>query len=75
MHTGMASAVLIAASLHLAATIPHCWYQEYQPLVTEVANRFLKTPLVCDRGHFELPTGPGLGIELDETALRAYQAS
>jgi L-alanine-DL-glutamate epimerase-like enolase superfamily enzyme len=74
MHTGMASAVLIAASLHVAATIPHCWYQEYQPFVTEVANRFLKTPLVCDQGHFELPAGPGLGLELDEGALRAFQA-
>jgi L-alanine-DL-glutamate epimerase-like enolase superfamily enzyme len=73
MHTGMASAVLIAASLQVAATIPHCWYQEYQPFVTEVANRFLGTPLVCDQGHFELPAGPGLGIDLDEAALRAYQ--
>jgi galactonate dehydratase len=74
MHTGMASAVLIAASLQVAATIPHCLYQEYQPTVTEVANRFLKTPLVCEQGYFELPAGPGLGIELDEAALRAYQA-
>jgi galactonate dehydratase len=40
-----------------------------------VANRFLRTPLVCDQGHFELPAGPGLGIELDEDALRAYQAT
>jgi len=73
MHTGMASAVLIAASLQVAATIPHCWYQEYQPTVTDVANRFLRKPLVCDEGHFEVPAGPGLGIDLDETALRAYQ--
>jgi galactonate dehydratase len=74
MHTGMASAVLIAASLQVAATIPHCWYQEYQPFVTEVANRFVRTPLVCDQGSFELPTGPGLGLELDEKALRAFEA-
>ncbi len=74
MHTGMASAVLIAASLHVAATVPLCRYQEYQPFVTEIANRFLKKPLRCDGGHFELPTGPGLGIDLDEGALRAFQA-
>ena len=73
MHTGMASAALIAASLQVAATIPHCWYQEYQPLVTDVANRFLKTRLACDQGYFELPTGPGLGIDFDEAALREYQ--
>jgi L-alanine-DL-glutamate epimerase-like enolase superfamily enzyme len=73
MHTGIASAVLIASSLQVASTIPTCWYQEYQPFVTEVANRFIKTPLRCDQGHFELPVGPGLGIEIDEVALRAYQ--
>jgi L-alanine-DL-glutamate epimerase-like enolase superfamily enzyme len=72
MHTGMASAVLIAASLQLGATIPDCRYQEYQPFVHAVANRFIKSPLVCDQGHYELPTGPGLGIELDEAALGQY---
>jgi L-alanine-DL-glutamate epimerase-like enolase superfamily enzyme len=73
MHTGMASAALIAASLQVAATIPHCWYQEYQPTVTDVANRFLRKPLVCEEGYFEVPVGPGLGIDFDETTLRAYQ--
>jgi len=72
MHTGMASAVLIAASLHLGASIPDCRYQEYQPFVHTVANRFIKTPLVCDQGYYELPTGPGLGIEIDEAALNQY---
>jgi galactonate dehydratase len=72
MHTGMASAVLIAASLQLGASIPDCRYQEYQPFVHAVANRFIKMPLVCDQGYYELPTGPGFGIELDEAALSQY---
>jgi galactonate dehydratase len=72
MHTGMASAVLIAASLQLGASIPDCRYQEYQPFVHAVANRFIKTPLVCDQGYYELPTGPGLGIEVNEAALSPY---
>jgi L-alanine-DL-glutamate epimerase-like enolase superfamily enzyme len=72
MHTGMASAVLIAASLQLGASIPDCRYQEYQPFVHAVANRFIKSPLVCDQGHYEVPTGPGLGIELDQAALSQY---
>jgi L-alanine-DL-glutamate epimerase-like enolase superfamily enzyme len=73
MHTGMTSAALIAASLQVAATIPRCWYREYQPAVTEVANRCLRKPLVSDEGHFEVPAGPGLCIEFDETALRGHQ--
>ena len=55
MHTGMASAVAIATSLQLAASIPDCWYQEFQPFVHEVANRFVKTPIVCEQGHYEVP--------------------
>jgi L-alanine-DL-glutamate epimerase-like enolase superfamily enzyme len=73
MHTGMASAALIVACLQVAATIPHCWYQEYQPTVADVANRFLRKPGVCDEGYFEVPAGPGFGIKFDEMALRAYQ--
>jgi L-alanine-DL-glutamate epimerase-like enolase superfamily enzyme len=72
MHTGMASAVLIAASLHLGATIPDCWYQEYQPFIHDVACRFVTPALVCDRGHYVVPEGPGLGIEVNEAALREY---
>jgi L-alanine-DL-glutamate epimerase-like enolase superfamily enzyme len=74
MHTGMASAVGIAASLHLAASIPDCRYQEYQPFVHEVANRFIRPPLVCNEGYYDVPTGPGLGIQLDEGAIRAHHA-
>jgi len=29
----------------------------------------LKTPFVVEGGYIPLPSGPGLGIELDETAL------
>ncbi|HLJ58439.1 MAG TPA: mandelate racemase/muconate lactonizing enzyme family protein [bacterium] len=74
MHTGMASAVLIAASLHLAATIPDCLYQEYQPFVHDVASRFVTPVLVCDRGQYIVPEGVGLGIKVDEAALREYAA-
>lgn len=72
MHTGMASPVLIAASLHLGASLPDCRYQEFQPLVHTVANRFLKSPLVCEGGYYDVPTGPGLGIEIDEEVLSRY---
>jgi len=29
----------------------------------------LKTPFKVDKGYIEIPTGPGLGIELDEAAV------
>jgi len=40
--------------------------QEYTTLGDEV----LKEPLVMRDGYLELPTGPGLGVEIDEEKLR-----
>jgi L-alanine-DL-glutamate epimerase-like enolase superfamily enzyme len=34
-----------------------------------IGNHMLKAPLVCKGGYFELPDGPGLGIELNEDEL------
>ena len=72
MHTGMATAVLIAASLHLGASIPDCRYQEFQPRIHAVGNQFITSPLVCEGGYYQVPTGPGLGIEVDENVLQKY---
>ncbi len=30
---------------------------------------YLKTPFTVSKGYMDLPTGPGLGIELDEAKL------
>ncbi len=36
------------------------------------SNRFLKRPLVCEEGYFNLPEGQGSGIEIDDEALFQY---
>ncbi|HJN38727.1 MAG TPA: galactonate dehydratase, partial [Chloroflexota bacterium] len=56
--------VATAANLHFAAATPNFLVLEYarkKPYFEEA----LAEPLVVKDGHFELPTGPGLGIELD----------
>ena len=73
-HLSVGLGVCIAASIHVAAAIPNLYLLEYQPPVFEIANAFLKSPLVCERGHFEIPHGAGLGIEVDEIRLRDLQA-
>jgi len=70
LHMGMASPVMIAATLQLAAAAPQVDLVEYQPVVLGVANRLLKSPILCDGGRMEVPEGPGLGIEIDEAVLR-----
>jgi galactonate dehydratase len=52
--------------------IPNLVFQEYQPLMLGLSNQFLKRPIVCEEGHFLLPEGSGLGIEMDEDALSQY---
>jgi L-alanine-DL-glutamate epimerase-like enolase superfamily enzyme len=37
-----------------------------------VANEIASNPLRVERGHIRLPTGPGIGLELDEQALARY---
>jgi len=65
--TGISSAAL----LHLAAALPAVdWGVGFssQYLVEDI----LKTPLAFARGHVTVPSGAGLGIEVDEARVRRY---
>ena len=72
LHAGIGLAPAIAASLHVAAAIQNLIAMEYQPVMLEMTNRFLKQPIMCEKGMFRVPAGPGLGIEIDEDALSHY---
>jgi len=56
-----------AASVQLDACTPNFLIQEFSSLGEGV----LKEPLRLVDGHLEIPTGPGLGIEVDWEAVRA----
>jgi galactonate dehydratase len=57
--------ISLAAGVQLAASIPNFLCQEQVSL----GEGYIKKPFVIREGYLELPTGPGLGIELDENAL------
>ncbi len=57
--------ISLAACIQLDASIPNFVMQEH----TTLGEGYLKNPFVFNDGFVELPTGPGLGIELDEDAL------
>lgn len=57
--------ISLAAGLQLAASIPNFLCQEQVTL----GEGYLKEPFTVKEGHIDLPTGPGLGIELDDEAL------
>ncbi len=57
--------IATAACVHLDATIPNFMCQEFRSL----GEGYLKEPLRASDGYVELPTKPGLGIEIDDEAI------
>jgi galactonate dehydratase len=57
--------ISLAAGIQLSASIPNFLCQEQVSL----GEGYLKKPFEVKEGHVVLPTGPGLGIEIDEKAL------
>src|SRR6185295_14282951 len=57
--------ISLAAGLQIAACIPNFLCQEQVSLGEDC----LKQPFQVKDGHVEVPSGPGLGIELDEELL------
>lgn len=58
--------ISLAAGLQLSAAIPNFLCQEQVSL----GEGYLKKPFVVKNGYIDIPTGPGLGIEIDEKALK-----
>jgi muconate cycloisomerase len=68
------SGIATAAVLHLAAAVPTL---EWGVSVTSpyLSEDILATPLELARGHAQVPSGPGLGIEVDEARVRRFALS
>lgn len=72
LHQSVALGIAVAAGLHVAAAAPNLLYLEYQPTILPLANRILQTPIICERGSWQLPDGAGLGIEVNLEAIMRY---
>ncbi|MFN7995075.1 MAG: galactonate dehydratase [Bryobacteraceae bacterium] len=57
--------ISLAAGVQIAASIPNFLCQEQVSL----GEGYIKKPFTVREGYLDLPTGPGLGIELDEQAM------
>jgi galactonate dehydratase len=66
------------AALHLAASLPNFFIQQ-APFPEAEADRRMRSEIAggeletVTSGYFALPTGPGLGISVNEEALDRYQ--
>ncbi len=64
--------IALAASLQIAACIPNFLMLEHpgMPNKWDVGHGFLATPFNILEGYLDLPRTPGLGIEMNEEAIR-----
>ena len=58
--------ISLAAGLQIAASIPNFLCQEQVSL----GEGYIKNPFKVRDGYVDLPTAPGLGIELDEELMK-----
>lgn len=66
--------VSLAACLQVDACCPNALVQEHpgMPDKLDLGVGLLKEPFVIDQGRIRIPQGDGLGIEIDEEALKEH---
>ena len=65
--------VLVTASLHFAAALDEPTYSEYSVASSPFVSRILTRPFALADGRLPVPTGPGLGIELDDELVESLR--
>jgi len=74
MHSGAEFGIELAAMLHTASTIPQMHF------AGDAHYHFLEDDIIVggkmqyENGAIAVPTGPGLGVELDEEKMARYEA-
>lgn len=74
-------AITMAATVHVLALLPdptggpatETPMLEYDSTENRFRTELLRDPLLVHNGAMDVPTGPGLGIAVDEAVLRRYQ--
>ena len=71
-HVSTSTAVHLMAGLHIGAATPNCYISECPSGFADgpFGNVLLKSPVSVEDGHITLSEEPGLGIELDEEAVK-----
>jgi galactonate dehydratase len=69
-HNYNSTVVALAATVHASATMPNFIITEYFLPFVEFGDRVSRDQLKPKNGYIELPTTPGLGVDLDEEALK-----
>ena len=67
------SDLLTAASLHLNAFQRRAQFIEFNTSQGPLSRELVRDPLRMTDGFLRVPEGPGLGVEVNEEAIRKYR--
>jgi L-alanine-DL-glutamate epimerase-like enolase superfamily enzyme len=64
-----------AASLHFLAAVPNALICEYCVEPSELSRHLVRNPIRMVDGFAQVPTDPGLGVELDAEVMERYRVA
>jgi len=64
--------ILVAATIQLIAALPHVPFLEFSVTESAIRKELLVKPFVQKDGFIDVPSAPGLGIELNPEVIRKY---
>lgn len=67
------SDLLTAASLHFNAFLRHAEFVEFNTSQGPLSRAMVRDPLRIVDGYVDVPTAPGLGVEVDEATIATYR--
>jgi L-alanine-DL-glutamate epimerase-like enolase superfamily enzyme len=67
--------ILVAASIQLIASLPSVPFLEFSVTDSAIRKELLVKPFVQKDGFVEVPSAPGLGIELNPEVIKKYGVS
>lgn len=73
-HNYNSTLVALASTVHASATMPNFIITEYFLPFVDFCDRISPNQLKPKNGYIELPTAPGLGVDVDEEALKQHPA-
>lgn len=74
-HHSAGLGLAVAAGLHVCAAAGNLLAYEYHPALFAEVNRILSVPLEPSPTGMTVPTGPGLGVEVDAAAVEKLVAT
>lgn len=72
---GVGSGIGLCAALQFIGGTPNVRPYEYNQLLNPLREKLLRTPPVFADGFLEIPSTPGLGVELDDDVVDRYTTS